>query len=420
MSDPSGSTLFKNPRFADVTIKLLDGACFPAHRLVLGESPFFDAIFMNKLKKEDDKYIIEVPFQKIAPKIAELYVKAIYTGRYTLGDLKIVDFTNSEEIMCLLETGKLIFLSTLEKRISDINFELVYLNLKSIMTADISLTPRLYAFFKTHAPTTHAEYENVDFRKFRKLMIEIMEVNSHLLTMEMLEWSFVGEFTPPIIKSIIGRIPNIITATECIRKYTDKFSQNDIVNLALKLSKMDKGEDIPLLQLHRLQIFINETRVILPNILTIIVAEVINCVVLRRRLGHHIMSLLHQTNVICNDTKCLTNHTSHSTIMLIESLCPFQCKFYTLVGTVDEKSTHHWTFDIKLQQPIKITDQLMFNSRTHDISEITWMDGMPVLEGLVPEKYSIKCKDIDSHNLFELPDKKTPIYKVNQILIKYD
>lgn len=417
--DPSWiESKYKDTRFADVKfIEKSTGKFCLAYRIFLVDNEFFNQLFDSSniesriLPFVDGFYIIEV----VNLKIAEIYIEYICTGTY---DNPVVDFTNYDDILEWLNLAKMWLM---DETVIDKNFTLVHRNLRKILNVDITLIPILYNIFEKQSDVNYGlkkddnnkeTYEETyTFGDLVNKMLNIIKAHTDDLGPEVLDWNISSHiknhtFVLPFLHKCID--------IQTVAKYITKFSiLHDVVTLAFLAFKICQDASA-LVQLEKLNQFAQLVlpRNIIPPILCCIIHE-IDKQSLRKQLGAQIMSILHQAKQI---TSTKLEPPAIEPALVIENLYPFKAVFYKVAGKVTSKSIKCKSFNMIIEQPLKIGDELLIDYKVcHSITKIEWED-CEVQEGLPANEYSITCADCHE---YDLPNKGLIIYKMTRLMIDY-
>jgi|SRR5579872_5047705 len=415
---------FKNERFADVKfVEKGTGKFFYAHRLMLVRNSFFDQLFQSEGSKsailprdEQGRYIFEV----FNLKIAELCVECIYTDTYDLSKASI-NPTSLEEICELIDLPRRWFMT--DQMIIN-NFVFVYQNLDKILSTDISLIPVLYDTFEKQVEIENSCTKEVyTFDQLVVKMLDAIKDNIEHLGIEILDWNIATKINDPVtIMHILGTCKtDITTLTKYIAKFEHLLDDSDLVKLIFRgsLISADPGLIVipsPLVQLERINQFmkLNTTRLILPSVIKCIINE-FDHEPLRIQLGDQAMSLLCRGKTICTDEKIIIDKYLTSdgpgltdSVLLVKQFFPLKCSLFKFAGKVISKSIRCKSFDMILEQSVKIGDELWLGKEKHVVNGIEWL-GKKVTKGLKANTCSIICEKCHE---YDLPNKNTLIYKV--------
>lgn len=392
---------------------------FPAHAICLSANSFFNQLFRSydinasMLKKDpnDDKIIIEVS----SLRVAEIYVKHIYSNKYCLEDINI-DLNDRDEILELLHYSEMWFVS---EQTINVNFEYVLANTNNILTTDINLAPELYHFFDRDINRSSGKS---DVDKLLAKILDYMGKNPEKLNYKMLDWNFSAKFTYKIFMVLMKTCDDPKLIYEYYKRFSNiiKINNIDIINIVHGLEDPNKVN----------QFF----RCIKPEHKSII-TPLINRIAREPELTFYskFFDICHLSMIAYSDRFVKTSDdicdyaTGWVDYLVLENLYPFIGKMYLPMSEISEnykpkiinvevsnKLNPILVIEIIPKCVIKVGDSIYFNKLLYIISNI-YFNNKEISQALPYVPYAICLRNTKTSELItitEIPEKCAIMYKV--------
>lgn len=366
---------------------------FPAHGICLAANTYFEQLFssmekgVNTFQKDpvDGKLIIEVTNIRIA----EIYVKVIYTKTYERSDINI-DLSNRTQIIDLLDYGGMWFMNN---NIKNTNFLYILDNLTKILETDIKLVPELYTYFRGDTEDPYYKFGN----RYQRELSKFFKTHTEMLFPEMLEWICASRFDNISIKYILQTCTYPDLLYQYYKKYLKKISNKTIIEIVYAWKDFAKINQFYQLIEPALGEFVQQ-----------FVKFIFTCPsdIFQMVCTHYeqpVVSFLQYADQIRKD---LNNIHTVDDLLVLDTLYPFKGMLYVYVGEVDELQGQF--FCIRVSLSVRSNDTLFFNNKCYEIDKIHWGDVN--VDKAYPFVYLyFKCKDCLEN---DLPDIGARIYKL--------